>query len=381
MIDIKEKYMCDGCHACYSVCPKDAINMEIDDEGFWYPKVDNDKCIDCNKCEKVCPILNKKEAKSLKKAYACYNLDEDIRMKSSSGGTFTILASEIIKDDGVVFGAKFDEDFNVVHDYVEDINGLSNFRGSKYVQSNIGDSFIQAKKFLDEGRKVLFSGTPCQIGGLKSYLNKGYENLVTVDLICHGVPSPMIWQRYIAELGDGKKLSSMTFRDKSKGWNSGVLKYSFEDGSEITEEYGESLYIKGFIKNCFLRPSCYKCNFKTLDRISDFTLGDFWGVEELIPEIDKKSGVSLIMIHTKKAQDLFNDANKNIYYEEVDVNKSIVFNTCAIESVKNHKRDIFFDILKDNTLEESINNSVEEIILKVSIVMKLKNKMRKILKS
>lgn len=172
-------------------------------------------------------------------------------MKSSSGGTFTILASEIIKDNGVVFGAKFDEDFNVVHDYVEDINGLSNFRGSKYVQSNIGDSFIQAKKFLDEGRKVLFSGTPCQIGGLKSYLNKGYENLVTVDLICHGVPSPMIWQRYIAELGDGKKLSSMTFRDKSKGWNSGVLKYSFEDGSEITEEYGESLYIKGFIKIVF----------------------------------------------------------------------------------------------------------------------------------
>ena len=381
MIDIKEKYMCDGCHACYSVCPKDAISMEIDDEGFWYPKVDNTKCVDCNKCEKVCPILNKKEAKSLKKAYACYNLDEDIRVKSSSGGTFTILAAEVIKDNGVVFGAKFDEDFNVVHDYVEDIDGLSKFRGSKYVQSNIGDSFRQAKKFLDSGRKVLFSGTPCQIGGLKSYLNKDYENLVTVDLICHGVPSPMIWQRYINELGDGKKLSAMTFRDKSKGWNSGVLKYRFEDGSEITEEYGESLYIKGFIKNCFLRPSCYKCNFKTLDRISDFTLGDFWGVEELIPEIDKKSGVSLIMIHTKKAQDLFNDANKNIYYEEVDVNKSIVFNTCAIESVKNHKRDIFFDILKDNTLEESINNSVEEIILKVSIVMKLKNKMRKILKS
>lgn len=380
MIDIKEKYMCDGCHACYSVCPKDAINMKIDGEGFWYPEVDNDKCVDCNKCEKVCPILNKKEAESLKKAYACYNLDEDIRMKSSSGGTFTILASEIIKDNGVVFGAKFNKDFNVVHDYVEDIEGLSKFRGSKYVQSNIGDSFRQTKKFLDDGKKVLFSGTPCQIGGLKSYLNKDYENLVTVDLICHGVPSPMIWQRYINDLGNGKKLNDMTFRDKSKGWNSGILRYKFEDGSEITEEYGESLYIKGFIQNCFLRPSCYNCNFKTLDRISDFTLGDFWGVEELIPEIDKKSGVSLIMIHTKKAQDLFNDVNKNIYYEEVDINKSIVFNTCAIESVKNHKRDIFFDILKDNTLEESINNSVEEIILKVSIIMKLKNKMRKILK-
>ena len=379
MIDIKEKYMCDGCHACYSVCPKDAINMEIDDEGFWYPKVDNTKCVNCNKCEKVCPILNKKEVKSLKKAYACYNLDEDIRMKSSSGGTFTILASEIIKDNGVVFGAKFDEDFNVVHDYVEDMEGLSKFRGSKYVQSNISDSFRQAKKFLDDGRKVLFSGTPCQIGGLKSYLNKDYENLVTVDLICHGVPSPMIWQRYIDELGDGKKLSAMTFRDKSKGWNSGVLKYSFEDGSEITEEYGESLYIKGFIKNCFLRPSCYKCNFKTLDRISDFTLGDFWGVEELIPEIDKKSGVSLIMIHTKKAQDLFNDINRSIYYEEVDINKSIVFNTCAIQPVKNDKREDFFEILKDNTLEASIDRTVVEEVHKANLIGRVKGKIKRML--
>ena len=376
MIDIKEKYMCDGCHACYSVCPKDAINMEIDDEGFWYPKVDNTKCVDCNKCEKVCPILNKTEVKSLKKAYACYNLDEDIRVKSSSGGIFTILASEIIKDDGVVFGAKFDKDFNVVHDYVEDIDGLSKFRGSKYVQSNIGDSFRQAKKFLDGGRKVLFCGTPCQIGGLKSYLNKDYDNLVTVDLICHGVPSPMIWKRYINELGDGKKLSAMTFRDKSKGWNSGVLKYRFEDGSEINEEYGESLYIKGFIKNCFLRSSCYSCNFKTLDRGSDFTLGDFWGIEEIIPEIDKKSGVSLIMIHTKKAQDLFNGLNKNMYYEEVDINKSIVFNTCAIESVKNEKREDFFRILKDNTLEESIDKTIVEEEHKVGWVSRVKGKIK-----
>lgn len=371
MIDIKEKYMCDGCHACYSVCPKDAINMEIDDEGFWYPKVDNTKCVNCSKCEKACPILNKKEAKSLKKAYACYNLDENIRMKSSSGGTFTILAVEVIKDNGVVFGAKFDEDFNVVHDYVEDIEGLSKFRGSKYVQSNIGDSFKQAKKFLDDGRKVLFSGTPCQISGLKSYLNKDYENLVTVDLICHGVPSPMIWKRYINELGDGKKLSAMTFRDKSKGWNSGVLKYSFEDGNEIDENYSESAYIKGFIQNCFLRPSCYNCHFKTLDRVSDFTLGDFWGVESILPKLNNNKGISLVFVHTAKAERIIDDIKKVIYLCEVDIESSITKNSCAVQSVSLTKsRKKFFKYVKRVSVAYSINRSLYKSKLK-SIIRKL----------
>lgn len=381
MIDIKEKYMCDGCHACYSVCPKDAINMEIDYEGFWYPKIDNDKCVDCNNCEKVCPILNKKEAKSLKKAYACYNLDEDIRMKSSSGGTFTILAAEIIKDNGVVFGAKFDEDFNVVHDYVEDINGLSNFRGSKYVQSNIGDSFIQAKKFLDDGRKVLFSGTPCQIGGLKSYLNKDYENLVTVDLICHGVPSPMIWQRYINELGDGKKLSAMTFRDKSKGWNSGVLKYRFIDDSEIDENYSESVYIKGFIQNCFLRPSCYNCNFKTLDRVSDFTLGDFWGIESILPKLKDNKGISLVFVHSHKADKMMKDIKKNIYLCDVNIENSVKENPCAIESVTLlPNRQKFFNSVNKISVKDAVNKSLHKSklqrIQEKKLVKRIKNKIK-----
>lgn len=385
MIDIKEKYMCDGCHACYSVCPKDAINMEIDDEGFWYPKVDNNKCVDCNKCEKVCPILNKKEVKSLKKAYACYNLDEDIRMKSSSGGTFTILAAEVIKDNGVVFGAKFDEDFNVVHDYVEDIEGLSKFRGSKYVQSNIGDSFRQAKKFLDEGRRVLFSGTPCQIDGLKSYLNKDYENLVTVDLICHGVPSPMIWQRYINELGDGKKLSAMTFRDKSKGWNSGVLKYRFEDGSEIDENYSESVYIKGFIQNCFLRPSCYNCNFKTLDRVSDFTLGDFWGVESILPKLKDNKGISLVFVHSEKSDRMMKEIKKNIYLCEVEIENSITWNSCAIKSLELlPNRNKFFRYVDEISVKEAVDKSLYKSKLKriserqLNLIKRIKRKLASI---
>lgn len=364
MINIQEKYMCDGCYACYNICPKDAINMEVDDEGFWYPRVDNEKCVDCNKCEKVCPILNKKQIKSLKKAYACYNLDETVRLKSSSGGIFSILASDIIKNDGVVFGAKFDEDFNVVHDYIEDIEGLSQFRGSKYVQSNIGTSFKEAKKFLDCGRRVLFSGTPCQIAGLKSYLKKDYENLVTVDLICHGVPSPMVWQRYIKELSGGKKLTYMTFRNKSKGWNNGVLKYIFEDGIEINEKYEESSYIKGFIGNCFLRPSCYNCNFKTLDRESDFTIGDFWGIELILPKLDDNKGISLCFIHTDKAENILKDIKSNIYLCEVDIYESIRKNPCAIYSVDLLKnRTKFFKYINEVSINEAIDKSLYKNIL------------------
>lgn len=380
MIKIEEKYKCSGCHACYSICPKNAIDMVVDEEGFWYPNVNEEKCVGCNLCEKVCPIINSKNYTSLKKAYGCYNLDENVRLKSSSGGMFSVLASDVIDRGGVVFGAKFDTNFNVVHDYVETVDEIDVFRGSKYVQSNIGESFKKAKGFLDSGRIVLFSGTPCQIAGLKAYLRKDYDNLITVDLICHGVPSPMIWQRYVNELGQGKKLTYMTFRDKSKGWNNGVLKYRFDDRSEITEEYAESLYIKGFIKNCYLRPSCYDCNFKTLDRCSDLTLGDFWGVEDSLPDIDKESGVSLVIVHSLKGENLFDIIKNEIFYEEVDIYKAIVFNTCAIESVKNSKRDEFFKLLKESNLEESINSSIVDEVKKITFRNLIKYFIKKILK-
>ncbi|MCR1823329.1 SP_1767 family glycosyltransferase [Terrisporobacter muris] len=379
MIKIEEKHMCSGCHACDNICPKKAISMDIDEEGFWYPNVDKNKCVNCNLCKDICPIINDKNFVSMKKAYGCYNLDEDIRLKSSSGGVFSALASSVIAKNGVVFGARFDENFNVVHDYIETIEELSVFRGSKYVQSNIGENFKIAKKFLKSGRLVLFSGTPCQIGGLKAYLRKEYDNLITVDLICHGVPSPMIWQKYIEELSNGKKLTDMTFRDKSKGWKNGVLKYTFNDGSEITEKYGESLYIKGFIKNCYLRPSCYACHFKTLDRCSDLTLGDFWGVEDSLPNIDKDSGVSLIMGHSDKGYKALEDIKEQIYSEEVDIDKSIVFNTCAIESVKNSKRKDFFKIMESNSLEESIDKTIVNEAVKVSLFSKLKSKGKRVL--
>lgn len=197
MINIKEKHNCCGCSACVQVCPKQCISMSADNEGFLYPQIDTAICIDCGLCEKVCPVINQNEPREPLAVYAANNNNEDIRLKSSSGGIFTLLAEQIISEGGVVFGARFNENWEVVHDYTEAIEGLEPFRGSKYVQSIIGDNFIKAKQFLTDGRKVLFSGTPCQIAGLKKFLRKEYENLLTVEVVCHGVPSPMVWRDYL----------------------------------------------------------------------------------------------------------------------------------------------------------------------------------------
>ena len=238
MIDIKEKNNCCGCSACVQICPKQCISMAADNEGFLYPQVNSAICIDCGLCEKVCLVINQSAPREPLVVYAAKNNNEDIRLKSSSGGIFTLLAEKVIEEGGVVFGAKFDADWNVIHDYTETIEGLAAFRGSKYVQSIIGDNFKTAKQFLNNGRKVLFSGTPCQIAGLKKYLRKEYDNLLTVDVVCHGVPSPMVWRDYLdykrAKRAAGKNtvssslkelpvITGISFRDKTKGWK----KYGF----------------------------------------------------------------------------------------------------------------------------------------------------------
>ena len=188
MINIIKKQNCCGCYACYNICSQKCINMQSDAEGFWYPLVDTKQCTDCGLCEKVCPILNKIIVENHPVAYACINKDSKIRELSSSGGLFTIIAEKVIANNGVAFGAGFDGEFNVVHSCTNRMDGLANFRGSKYVQSCIGDTYKQVKDFLRQGRQVLFSGTPCQIAGLRSYLGKDYDNLICLDIVCHGVP-------------------------------------------------------------------------------------------------------------------------------------------------------------------------------------------------
>lgn len=199
MINIAVKSKCTGCSACVQRCPKQCISFEEDSEGFYYPQVNLSLCINCGLCEKVCPVLQQDKPRNPVIVYAAKNSNLSTRLASSSGGIFALLAETILRQNGVVFGARFDNEWNVIHDYTESLDGLSVFLGSKYVQSKIGNTYKYAERFLKEGRKVLFSGTPCQIVGLKKYLRKDYDTLLTVDFVCHGVPSPMIWRDYLNE--------------------------------------------------------------------------------------------------------------------------------------------------------------------------------------
>ncbi|NLZ52236.1 MAG: 4Fe-4S dicluster domain-containing protein, partial [Thermoanaerobacteraceae bacterium] len=221
MIDteIKEKKDCMGCYACKNICSLNCITMQSDNEGFWYPKVNYENCTKCGKCINVCPIMNQKEFENKPQGFACINRDENIRLESSSGGIFTLIAEQVIEDGGVVFGAAFNEKFQVEHSYIEVQEELYKFRGSKYVQSKIGETYNQAKKFLEMQRKVLFTGTPCQIAGLKSFLGRPYENLFCIDIVCHGVPSPYVWEKYIKyrEKKAGSTTQRIAFRRKDEG--------------------------------------------------------------------------------------------------------------------------------------------------------------------
>lgn len=260
MIHITDKQDCCGCNSCVQCCPKSCITMCEDEEGFLYPEVDENVCVDCGLCEKVCPVLHQAEDRKPLAVYAAKNKNEEIRRQSSSGGVFTALAEEVIKDGGVVFGARFDEHWEVKHDYTETVEGLSIFRGSKYVQSRIEDCYQKVEQFLRAGRKVLFSGTPCQVAGLKLFLRKEYNYLLTVDFICHGVPSPGVWREYLKEETArecGRKnsvlshpdikdqdalIESILFRDKCLGWK----KYSFALRAS-RQEYFHARFPCGFV--------------------------------------------------------------------------------------------------------------------------------------
>lgn len=347
-LEIKDKKDCMGCYACSSICPESCISMDSDSEGFWYPKVNYDKCIKCGLCVRVCPIINKITVENNPKAYACNNKDEDVRLESSSGGIFTLAADQVIDSGGVVFGVGFDEEFKVVHTYIENKEELHKFRGSKYVQSKIGNTYEQAKSFLAQGRKVLFTGTPCQIGGLKSYLGKEYENLFCMDNICHGVPSPKVWGRYLSYRSTeaGSEPRRIAFRLKNEGWKLYSVSFLFKNDTEYRETLRTDLYMRAFLKDVCLRPSCYACEFKTLNRESDITLADFWGIQNILPEMDDDKGTSLIFVNSDLGQTMLEKIKDNIRYKEVDIDQAVSYNPSAIKSVDmNPNRDSFFEEL------------------------------------
>lgn len=304
MIEMYKKQDCCGCSACEQICPKQCISMTEDTEGFLYPKVNKNYCVRCGLCEGVCPIIHKQTQLDRvdQIAYLAYANNEEMRLSSSSGGIFTILAELVLSDGGVVFGAAFDDDFMVHHIAVDTKEELPKLRGSKYLQSRIENNYAKAKHYLDAGQKVLFSGTACQIAGLKSYLRKEYDNLLTVDVLCHGVPSPKVWKKYLEEqkkMG-GTSIKNIFFRNKETGWKEYSVTVEFEDHSKYKNVFMKDAFMRLFLADICLRPSCHNCRFKEFPRLSDITLGDCWGVEAHSPEMDDNKGTSVVIINTQK---------------------------------------------------------------------------------
>lgn len=330
MINIINKTDCCGCSACMQTCPKQCISMKEDEEGFLYPIINTENCINCHKCEYVCPLKKNNDSRIPLEVIAAKNKNENERINSSSGGVFILLAKYVLMNNGVVFGAVYDNLWEVHHGCATDLVGVQKMIGSKYMQSRIEETFKTAEFYLKEGREVLFTGTPCQILGLHSFLRKNYDNLLTVDICCHGVPSPGVWRRYLSDMiqkicvpkdkkDNCKKVEedigiiNINFRDKRKtGWKKYSLALNLKKDKKTffySETNRDDLYMQGFLKNLYLRPSCYDCKCKDGCSQSDITIGDFWGINKIIPNVDDDKGLSLVLINSEKGRKILHKLN------------------------------------------------------------------------
>lgn len=356
VIDVN-KILCCGCMSCYNICKFSAISIQENEQGFLEPVVNKDKCKSCGACVRSCPVLNEKKEIGqdvYPKAYAVVNIDENDRANSSSGGVFTLLATNVLNNDGVVFGAAFNEKNMVEHIMIDDVKDINKLQGSKYLQSSIGNSYRKAEEMLDMGKLVLFTGTPCQIEGLKSYLSKEYENLYTQDVICHGVPSPKVWREYLKSLKINEK-SSINFRDKQNGWKKFALSLKSSNKNYL-EYHGENRFMRAFLKNICLRKSCYNCSFKKYKRNSDITLADFWGIDKILPDMFDDKGTSLVIVNTRQGENIFNNILGFTKYVSVDLKEAVKYNSCMTQSVNlNAKREEFFDDLGHISFDELID--------------------------
>lgn len=381
MIKINEKSACCGCGACVQSCPRQCIKLSEDFEGFLYPSISKRDCIECGMCESVCPIANnKKQDGRLLETYIAFAKKMDIRMKSSSGGIFSVLANNILECGGKVYGVALDQDKMAYHIEISNTKELYRIQGSKYIQSYTGNSFYQAKQALDNGFKVLFSGTECQIAGLKKYLKKDYANLITVGILCHGVPSPKVWKKYLSEQENryNSKAIDINFRKKSHGWRAFAINIIFDNGKQYEKKYNEDRYMKFFLSNLSLRPSCYNCLFKDLDRESDITIGDCWGIENYMPHMDDDCGTSVVLIHTEKGLKLFEEISKELEMSFAELEKALPITADSRKSVTLHyNRNKFFKALNkekttmylmkymEDTLDRKIKSEIKKILIKL----------------
>lgn len=310
---------CTGCMACVNSCRHQAIIISIDEKGFYRPSAIKEKCINCGLCSNVCPVISSKSFfKPIISTYACWSKDEQIRRKSSSGGLFSTIAQSIIRNGGIVYGVKLSQEMEAVVSSSDLEKGISPFMGSKYVQCHISNhTFRDVKKSLDSGKQVLYSGTPCQIAGLKHFLKKEYKNLLTVDFLCHGVPSPTLFKEYIKWLENRyqKKITNFQFRDKKKSWHLFNMLITFDDNSHHPIYNIEDYYFKLFLKNYTLQNSCFKCLYTRPQRISDITMADYW--INLNNTKDDDKGISIAIINSEKGLDCFEQCKDSIKYHPI----------------------------------------------------------------
>ena len=412
MIEIRNKQDCCGCTACASACPKACITMTADSEGFQYPVIDKEKCIDCHNCEKKCPVLGREKvvaspdldkaevirralaaAESLPEASVCFLKDEKLRRQSTSGGMFTALAHYALELGGIVCGVILDDEQMVVHSFAENEAELAKMRRSKYVQSNQVGAYLRVKKELDACRTVLYVGTPCQVAGLKSYLGRTYKNLITVDIFCHGVGSPLYWEKYLQYISQKMKspIKEVCFREKTYGYNSACQAVYFQNGKSIHKGHDDDLYWTAFSKNYIYRPSCYACAFKSVNHVADFTVGDFWNAGRLPEQFRDANGCSLVLCHSEKAVQILEEIQPSLETTPVELEEALNINgghqasmliTCP--ALPETRKDWFADMshlspqeLVDKYLpiglKEKVKSLVKPVLYKVGLLEKIKS--------
>lgn len=360
MIDIKNKVDCCGCNACGDICPKECISFPKDKEGFWYPKVDLDKCIDCHLCEKVCPIIQ--PADFVKrydepKVFAAYTKDDAVRTDSTSGGIHSMLAKAMYKRNAYIGGAVYNEDHSCSHILSDDPQLLPKIRSSKYLQSNMEGQFKEVREKLKEGREVLYCGAPCQIQGLYKFLRKEYPNLTTVDFICRGVNSPKVFQAFINNLEHKyhSKATEIKAKNKKWGWHNFSMRVNFDNGQQYVEDRWHDAYFVGYLQyGGFTRPSCYECHFKGFPQKADITLADFWGIENIDKSMDQDRGTSLVMVNSDKGMALFNEIKPNIVWKEFTLDDAKRENPALEGSLEAtvQNREEFFTALDTKPFDE-----------------------------
>lgn len=364
MIEIKDKGACSGCGACAAGCPHEAIQMKADDEGFLYPVISWDCCVRCGLCLRICPVINKRQGGDQKPlAFVVKALDEEVRMASASGGFFTPLAEYIIEQGGLICAADYDQDFKVVHRITGHKQALARMRGSKYVQSDICGSYRSIRETLEKGGILAFFGTPCQVYGLKAYLNKEYESLITVEVVCHGTPSPKLWKKYVDYQQErwGSRIKAVNFRNKTYGYHSGTMKLEFENGKNYYGSARVDYMLKSFFQEISSRPSCYCCPFKEEGRISDFSLFDSWNAAILAPGVrDDDRGFTNVAVHSDKGAAILEELKKVLFVRPVDYGEAVKLDGSMVHesAVPHSRRAEFYKDLDEEPLPFHISRFI-----------------------